>query len=73
MVLARGQDEGKIEEFAENTLPLYEEWASNSKGKFLLGTDYPTLLDIHCGAVWEIVYLWVKENKSQDNPYLNVA
>jgi len=31
---------------------------TEANGKFLLGTDEPTLLDIHCAPFWEIIYLW---------------
>jgi len=32
--------------------------AAESNGKFLMGTDDLTALDIHCAPIWEITYLW---------------
>ena len=31
---------------------------AEADGKFLLGTDEPTALDIHCAPFWEIMYLF---------------
>mmetsp|Transcript_40756 Transcript_40756/g.53467 ORF Transcript_40756/g.53467 Transcript_40756/m.53467 type:complete len:112 (+) Transcript_40756:390-725(+) len=58
MVLSRGQDVEKLQKYKEETLPIYEQMCTEANGKFLLGTDEPTLLDIHCAPFWEIVYLW---------------
>ena len=40
-----------------DTLPVFEEWCTQANGKFLFGTDDLTLLDIHCGPMFEIMYL----------------
>ena len=58
MILSRGQDVEKLQKYKEETLPIYEKMCTEANGKYLLGTDEPTLLDIHCAPFWEIVYLW---------------
>ena len=42
-----------------NKIPLktHEQFASQSNGKFLLGTDHPTVLDIHVAPFWEFLYM----------------
>mmetsp|Transcript_15974 Transcript_15974/g.34676 ORF Transcript_15974/g.34676 Transcript_15974/m.34676 type:complete len:270 (-) Transcript_15974:106-915(-) len=56
--LSRGEDTSKIEEFAK-TLPTHNEFASLAKGgKWLLGTDEPTMLDIHVAPMWEVMCIW---------------
>eukprot|EP00959_Pyramimonas_sp_CCMP1952_P208410 4359615-Pyramimonas_sp.AAC.2 len=56
--LTRGKDASKIEEFAK-TLPQHNEIASAAKdGKWLLGTDEPTMLDIHIAPMWETICIW---------------
>ena len=44
--------------YKTETLPVFEQWATEANGKFLMGTDDLTQLDIHCSGVWEIIYLW---------------
>ena len=36
---------------------MYEQWCVEANGKFLLGTDDITALDIHVGPLWEIMFL----------------
>ena len=60
VILSRGQDEEKINKYKNETLPAFEEMCKKSNGKFLMGTDDLTMLDIHCGPMWEIVYLFEK-------------
>ena len=57
VVLSRGQDVEKILKYKQETLPVFEEWCTQANGKFLFGTDDLTLLDIHCGPMFEIMYL----------------
>lgn len=59
VVLSRGQDADKINKYKEETLPLIEAMCTEANGKFLFGTDDLTQLDIHCGPIWEIMYLFV--------------
>lgn len=60
LILSRGQDVEKILKYKNETLPVFEAMATEANGKFLLGTDDLTQLDIHCGPMWEIVYLMEK-------------
>lgn len=66
VVLSRGEDVEKINKYKEETLPIFEAMCTEANGKFLLGTDELTLLDIHCAPMWEIVYLF------EDGVYSNV-
>ena len=52
--------------YKNDVLPLYEQWVTEANGKYLLGTDEITMLDIHCGSLMEGIYLWEK------GPYLDV-
>jgi len=55
--LTRGEDKSKIEEFAK-TLPAHNDFAALSKGgKWLMGTDHPTMLDIHVAPMWEFIHI----------------
>lgn len=58
VVLSRGQDAEKINTYLTETLPIYEQMATEANGKFLLGTEDLTLYDIHCAPIWEIMYLF---------------
>ena len=57
MILSRGQDVEKIEKYKNETLPIYEKMCTEANGKFLMGTDELTGLDIHCAPFWEMLYL----------------
>ena len=58
VILSRGQDAEKILKYKTETLPAFEAMATEANGKFLLGTDEITQLDIHCGPLWEIIFLF---------------
>ena len=58
VVLSRGQDAEKIATYKEQALPVYEAMCTAANGKFLMGTDDITQLDIHVGPFWEIMYLF---------------
>ena len=53
----RGKDVEKINKYKEETLPIFEAMCTEANGKFLMGTDDLTLLDIHIGPFWEMLYL----------------
>ncbi len=55
MVLSRGQDDEKIDKFATEALPYFEEICRKSEGKFLFRTSEPTLLDCHVAPCLEIL------------------
>jgi glutathione S-transferase len=51
----RGEDDAKIDDFAAS-LPQHNDFCSLTKdGKWLFGTDEPTMLDIHCAPFWEFI------------------
>lgn len=55
-VAGRGEDEEKLNEFAE-AFPANNEFAAAlAQGKWLMGTDEPTLLDIYAVPFYEMVY-----------------
>ncbi len=60
VILSRGEDVEKINKYKEETLPVFEQMCKDADGKFLFGTDDLTQLDIHCGPMWEIIYLFDK-------------
>ena len=60
VILSRGEDDEKINLYKAETLPLFEKMATETGGKWLMGTDEITQLDIHCGAMWDIIFLMDK-------------
>ena len=46
--------------------------ASDAKdGKFLMGSDDITALDIHCAPMWEIMYLYMEKGPyAEDIKYI---
>ena len=58
MILSRGQDVEKIMAYKNNALPIYEKMCTEANGKFLLGTDDITALDIHVASILELAYLF---------------
>ena len=49
--------EERIVKFEQESLPFFEEMCKATEGKWLSGTDDLTLLDIHCGPMWEKIWL----------------
>ena len=60
MLMSRGTDVEKINAHKESSLPVWEQWATEANGKFLMGGDEITMLDIHCAPFWEMFYLMEK-------------
>ena len=60
VILSRGQDDEKIELYKSEELPAFEKMCADAGGKFLMGTDEITQLDIHVAPFWEIIYLMDK-------------
>ena len=56
----RGRDEDISEKFAEVYPKLNDLAAPAARGKWLAGTDEPTMVDIHCAPFWEIMVAWSK-------------
>ena len=56
---SRGEDEVKIQAMKES-LSKHNDFAKRAAGgKWLMGTDEPTMLDIHCAPQWEIFCSWM--------------
>ena len=72
IVLTRGLDVEKILKYKEETLPIFEAMCTEIAGKFLLGTDDLTLLDIHVGPMWEIMYLLTGEIYDDVDQHLQI-
>ena len=53
---SRHEDEEKLKAFKEKALSKFEEMCKKAGDKWLLGTDEPTMLDIHCAGMWDMVY-----------------
>ena len=53
---SRHEDVEKLEAFKTHGLAKYEEICKKAGDKWLLGTEEPTLLDIHHGAMWDLIY-----------------
>ena len=53
---SRHEDAEKLEAFKKNGLAKFEEICKKAGDKWLLGTDDPTMFDIHYGAMWDMVY-----------------
>ena len=60
VIVARYQDEEKITKFLDEVLPIYEKWCEDANGKYLLGTDDVTLVDVHCGGIWDSMFTGVQ-------------
>jgi len=58
MVASRGQDDAKTDAFAKDGLPYFEEICRRSEGKWLFGTDEPTLLDVNVAPLLELIAIW---------------
>ena len=52
-----GLNEEKVQKFQNESLPFFEEMCKTAGDKWLMGTDDLTLLDIHCGPMWEKIYV----------------
>jgi len=49
---------GKVDEFVQGAVPIMEAMCPDiGSNKWLMGTDELTQLDIHCGAMWDAVYV----------------
>lgn len=66
MYEACGQDPELTKTWVDTELKKHEKLAAQSKGKFLLATEDPTVLDFKVGPYWEILYLF------QEGPLENV-
>lgn len=60
VVLSRGEDDEKINAYKTDTLPVFEKMCTEAGGKWLMGTDDPTHLDITFGSMWDIIFLMDK-------------
>lgn len=61
VILSRGEDDEKIELYKKEELPLFEKMCADAgDGKYLMGTDEITQLDVHVAPFWEIIYLFDK-------------
>lgn len=58
MILSKGLDVEKITTYKEKALPIYEKMCADANDKWLMGTDEITALDIHCGSILELAYLF---------------
>ena len=56
-MLSRGEDQEKNKKLAE-FIEGFSALLSKANGKFLFGTDEPTMLDVYYAPFLEIVYLW---------------
>lgn len=52
---ARHDEAEQLYEF-KKCLAEYEGWCKEKGEKWLLGTNEPTELDIHCGVMWDLIY-----------------
>jgi glutathione S-transferase len=59
VVISRYEDEEKINTFVENILPKYEEACTNANGKYLMGTDDVTFIDIYVAGIWDTMFTGV--------------
>ena len=60
VILSRGEDDEKINLYKSETLPMFEQMCAEAGDKWLMGADEITQLDIHCGAMWDIIFLMDK-------------
>ena len=51
-----GNEDG-IKKFNEETIPAFEKMCKETNGKWLMGTDDLTMLDIHAGSFFEMFYI----------------
>ena len=58
IIMARGTDVEGIQKYKDETLPLYEQMCTEAAGKFLMGTEDLTALDIHIAPFWEMIFLY---------------
>lgn len=71
---ARGTDVAAIDKFGAELLPFWEETAAKAKdGKWLFGTEEPTLYDINVAPFLEILYLWQEGVMSNVTDRLELA
>jgi glutathione S-transferase len=54
--MSRFVDVEKINICKENSLKPWEAMCKAAGDKWLLGTDEMTMLDVHCGAMWDSIY-----------------
>lgn len=55
-----------LKDYVENTIPLMEKMCYDTSGKWLMGTDEITLLDIWVGAWFEFQYLADESTQADD-------
>ena len=60
VILSRGEDDEKITLYKNETLPAFEKMCADAGGKWLMGTDEITQLDLAFGAMWDIIFLMDK-------------
>ena len=53
---SRYEDIDKIKEFADKSLTVWEAMTAECGVKWLFGTEEPTMLDVHAGGMWDLVY-----------------
>jgi hypothetical protein len=53
-------DEAVNEKFAEVYPKLNDLAGPAGRGKWLAGTDEPTMIDVHCAPFWEYMVGWTK-------------
>jgi len=59
VIVSRYEDDEKINTFLSDVLPVYEEMCKSSNGKFLMGTDDITYIDIHIASLWDSMFTGV--------------
>ena len=69
-----GTDNATIDKFGTELLPIWEAMAAKtSEGKWLFGTQEPTLLDVNVAPFLEILYLWQQSVMSNVTDRLELA